>query len=204
MAKIIKCKTCGSDIASNAKSCPGCGAKNKKPFYTKVWFWVLVLFVIGAGSSGGSSSNKSSTVSSSNKSSTVSSSNKSSGGSSSDKSSTVSSSSTSGAVTSNSTEKENVVTVGEKAALDKSNDYLSIMCFSKEGLRDQLEYDGFTTEEIDYAISNQSVDWAEQALGKGKEYMNIMSFSKSGLKDQLLYDGFTDEQATHAVNKIFQ
>lgn len=57
MAKIIKCKTCGADMASNAKSCPGCGAKNKKPFYTKVWFWVLVLFVIGAA---GSSSNSSS------------------------------------------------------------------------------------------------------------------------------------------------
>lgn len=57
MAKIIKCKTCGADMASNAKSCPGCGAKNKKPFYAKVWFWVLVLFVIGAA---GSSSNSSS------------------------------------------------------------------------------------------------------------------------------------------------
>ena len=32
MSKMIKCKTCGADIASSAKSCPGCGAKNKKPF----------------------------------------------------------------------------------------------------------------------------------------------------------------------------
>lgn len=33
--KFIKCKACGADIASNAKSCPGCGTKNKKTFYTK-------------------------------------------------------------------------------------------------------------------------------------------------------------------------
>ncbi len=48
MAKIIKCKTCGADIASSAKSCPGCGARNKKPFYTKIWFWVLIVIIIGA------------------------------------------------------------------------------------------------------------------------------------------------------------
>lgn len=30
MAKMIKCKTCGSDIAKGAKVCPNCGAKQKK------------------------------------------------------------------------------------------------------------------------------------------------------------------------------
>ncbi|NOW20903.1 rubrerythrin [Clostridium saccharobutylicum] len=30
MSKMIKCKTCGADIASSAKTCPSCGAKNKK------------------------------------------------------------------------------------------------------------------------------------------------------------------------------
>ncbi len=30
MAKMIKCKTCGADVASNAKACPNCGAKVKK------------------------------------------------------------------------------------------------------------------------------------------------------------------------------
>ena len=57
MAKIIKCKTCGAEIASSAKSCPGCGAKNKKPFYTKIWFWVLIILIVGsAGASSDSSS----------------------------------------------------------------------------------------------------------------------------------------------------
>lgn len=47
--KMINCKSCGAKIAKNAKSCPKCGSKNKKPFYTKIWFWVLIVFIaIGA------------------------------------------------------------------------------------------------------------------------------------------------------------
>ncbi len=44
--KIIKCKSCGADIASSAKHCPSCGAKNKKPIYKRVWFWILVVVLL--------------------------------------------------------------------------------------------------------------------------------------------------------------
>lgn len=54
MSKLVKCKTCGAEIAKNAKVCPGCGAKNKKPFYKKWWFWVVVVIVCIALASGGS------------------------------------------------------------------------------------------------------------------------------------------------------
>lgn len=57
---MIKCKTCGADIAANAKTCPSCGAKNKKPFYTKWWFWVIVALVILGAVGGNSNSNNSS------------------------------------------------------------------------------------------------------------------------------------------------
>lgn len=54
MAKLIQCKSCGEQIAKSAKSCPHCGAKNKKPFYKRWWFWLIVLIVaIGALSSSG-------------------------------------------------------------------------------------------------------------------------------------------------------
>lgn len=46
MAKMIKCATCGADIASNAKSCPNCGAKNKKPVYRRPIFIILLVIVI--------------------------------------------------------------------------------------------------------------------------------------------------------------
>lgn len=69
MSKMIKCKTCGADIASSAKAFPGCGAKNKKPFYKKWWVWFIVVIVlIGAAGSGANSNNNSSTeAASSNK-----------------------------------------------------------------------------------------------------------------------------------------
>lgn len=52
------CKACGQEIAKSAKACPHCGAKNKKPVFSKWWFWAIIVFVfIGviAGSSGGES-----------------------------------------------------------------------------------------------------------------------------------------------------
>lgn len=54
MAKIKQCPTCSGEMASNAKCCPNCGAKNKKPFYTRWWFWgvLIVIFAIVAGSGG--------------------------------------------------------------------------------------------------------------------------------------------------------
>ena len=45
------CKGCNQQIAKNAKACPHCGGKNKKPIYKKWWFWVIVVVVIGSGGS---------------------------------------------------------------------------------------------------------------------------------------------------------
>lgn len=44
---MIKCHACGKEIASSAKTCPSCGAKQKKPIFKKWWFWVLVIIFIG-------------------------------------------------------------------------------------------------------------------------------------------------------------
>lgn len=48
MGKLMNCKTCNAEIAASAKSCPSCGAKNKKPFYTKWWVWVIAIVIIAA------------------------------------------------------------------------------------------------------------------------------------------------------------
>lgn len=45
-SKIILCKHCNEEIAKSAKTCPKCGGKNKKPFFKKVWFWLLILLCI--------------------------------------------------------------------------------------------------------------------------------------------------------------
>ena len=57
--KMTTCKACNKEIAKSAKTCPHCGAKNKKPIFTKWWFWLIVVVVIGvvAGAGSGSDSN---------------------------------------------------------------------------------------------------------------------------------------------------
>lgn len=44
--KIKQCKVCGKDIATSAKVCPCCGAKNKKPIYKRWWFILLVVLIV--------------------------------------------------------------------------------------------------------------------------------------------------------------
>ncbi len=39
------CKKCHGSIPVNSEICPICGA-NLKPIYKKVWFWILVIFVL--------------------------------------------------------------------------------------------------------------------------------------------------------------
>lgn len=45
-AKMINCSVCGNEMASTAKACPKCGAKNKKPVYKKVSFWIFIILLI--------------------------------------------------------------------------------------------------------------------------------------------------------------
>ncbi len=53
---MAKCKICGAEIAANAKVCPSCGGKQRKPVYKQIWFWVVLILVaigvIGSISSG--------------------------------------------------------------------------------------------------------------------------------------------------------
>ena len=46
MMQMKQCKTCGRPIAANAKTCPFCGGSNRPPVYEKVWFWLLIGFVL--------------------------------------------------------------------------------------------------------------------------------------------------------------
>lgn len=47
--KMTNCKVCGTEIAKNAKRCPHCGAKNKKPIYKRGWFIFLVVILAFSG-----------------------------------------------------------------------------------------------------------------------------------------------------------
>lgn len=92
------------------------------------------------------------------------------------------------------------VTMGEKNALEKAKEYLSIGAFSYEGLIHQLEFEKFSHSEAVYGAANCGADWNEEAYEKAKSYLSVLSFSRDGLIDQLEFDGFTNSQANYAAN----
>ncbi|XZN17889.1 Ltp family lipoprotein [Clostridium perfringens] len=186
MSKMKKCKVCSKEIASNAKTCPECGAKNKKAIYKRPWFIVLAIIII-IGAIGGSSYEDS----------------------------TVANNETISEVEQNQDKeisnnqggekdvlvKENEEKVEEKeekveevpkeykSALRKAKVYSDTMSMSKEGLYDQLtsEYgEKFSDEAAQYAMDNLEVDWNKNALKKAKTYSDTMSMSKAGVYDQLI------------------
>lgn len=94
------------------------------------------------------------------------------------------------------------VTMGQLNALQKALDYLAYTSFSASSLADQLEYEGFAQDEIDYAVEHCGANWKEQAAKKAQDYMDYSSFSRSGLIDQLLFEGFTQEQAEYGATAV--
>ena len=96
----------------------------------------------------------------------------------------------------------------EKNAYKKGLDYLDYSGFSRTGLIEQLEYEGYPSEACEKAVSvieeKGEVDWNEECLEKAKDYMDYSSFSKDGLIDQLKYEGFTDDQINAIIDEAYQ
>jgi len=82
----------------------------------------------------------------------------------------------------------------------KAADYLELMAFSRAGLIDQLQFEGFSESDATYGVDALKVDWNEQAAKKAAEYLGLMAFSRSGLIDQLVFEGFTRAEAEHGVS----
>lgn len=91
-------------------------------------------------------------------------------------------------------------TTGERNALNKAKSYLDFTAFSYAGLIEQLEYEGFSTEEATYGADHCGADWNEQAKKKSKSYLDFTAFSYTGLIEQLEFEGFTTEQATYGAD----
>lgn len=116
---------------------------------------------------------------------------------------TTTEASTAEATTAEKSTQEDTPTTGEINALNSAYDYLDYSAFSRSGLIEQLEYEGYTTEEATYAVDNCGADWNEQAVKSAQEYLDSGSFSKAGLIEQLEYEGFTKKQATYGVNQVY-
>ena len=102
--------------------------------------------------------------------------------------------------TSKTSEQETSLTTEQSSALEMADRYLEYTSFSHDGLVDQLEYEGFSTEDATYAADNCGADWNEQAAKKAQSYRDMQAFSHKGLVDQLKYEGFTAEQAEYGAS----
>jgi len=91
-------------------------------------------------------------------------------------------------------------TVSQQQAEQSAEDYLNYSAFSRAGLIDQLEYEGFSTADATYGVDAQNANWNAQAALMAQEYLDYSSFSRTGLIDQLIFEGFTRAQATYGVN----
>lgn len=93
-------------------------------------------------------------------------------------------------------------TLGEKNALQSAKSYLDYSAFSAKGLKEQLEFEGYSSDEAQYAVDHCGADWMEQAALSAKQYMDYSSFSKQALIEQLEFEGFTHEQAEHGAEAV--
>ena len=85
--------------------------------------------------------------------------------------------------------------------MKEAESYLDVMAFSYSGLKEQLEYEGYTSDQATYGADNCGADWNEQAVKCAKSYLDSMSFSRDELISQLEYEGFTRAQAEYGAAK---
>lgn len=97
---------------------------------------------------------------------------------------------------------ENDVPREHKNALRQAENYLNTMPFSESGLAEQLEFEEYPQDAIDYAMDNINPDWNDNALRQAQNYLDTMPFSDSDLYDQLIFEGYSDSQAQHAINNL--
>ena len=91
-------------------------------------------------------------------------------------------------------------TVSESNARKKAASYLEYSAFSRSGLIEQLEYEGFSNQDATYGADAVGANWNEQAAKSAASYLKSSAFSRSGLIKQLEYEGFTTAQAEYGVS----
>lgn len=95
------------------------------------------------------------------------------------------------------------VSPGVANATRSARSYLDYTGFSRTGLIEQLEYEGYTTDEATTAVDGMDVDYDAEAVESARSYLDYTSFSRSGLIDQLEYEGFTPAQAEYGVSQTY-
>jgi hypothetical protein len=90
---------------------------------------------------------------------------------------------------------------GQRNARVKAAQYLQFSAFSRSGLIEQLEFEGFSTADATYGTDAMRANWAVQAAKKAKQYLEFSAFSREGLIRQLEFEGFTTAEAVYGVTQ---
>lgn len=91
-------------------------------------------------------------------------------------------------------------TISQLNAKLSAENYLRNLPFSRKGLIEQLEFEGFSKEDATYAVDSIDADWKEQAARAAENYLDNMPFSRQSLIDQLVFEGYTEEEAEYGVS----
>ncbi|HEV2928301.1 MAG TPA: Ltp family lipoprotein [Propionibacteriaceae bacterium] len=94
------------------------------------------------------------------------------------------------------------LTVSQEQAVGSAQDYLDYSGFSRQGLIDQLKFEGFSEQDATFAVDYIDADWMKQAVRVAESYLDYSHFSRQGLIDQLEFEGFTTEQAEHGADEV--
>lgn len=91
-----------------------------------------------------------------------------------------------------------------KAALAQAQDFSELLYMSKQGIYDRLtSVDKFTPEAAQYAVDHLKADYNANALAEAKHYQKRMHMSKEGIYyDLTSEDKFTPNVAQHAVDNL--
>ena len=93
------------------------------------------------------------------------------------------------------------LTPGQRNAQATAYSYL-VCCggFSRQGLIDQVVFEGYSVSDATYGVDSLNVDWNAQAVKSALGYISCCGpWSHQGLIDQLLFEKFTLAQATYGV-----
>ena len=83
--------------------------------------------------------------------------------------------------------------------------YLDMLNFSRQGLIDQLVYDGYPEDAAVAAVDACGTDWQEQAFLFVESMLEYFpDTTKESMLSMLLSDGYTQEQAENAVKEIME
>lgn len=90
----------------------------------------------------------------------------------------------------------------ESYALDRAIEYLEIIPMSKDGIIDQLIYDGCEKDDAAFAANHCGADWNEQADRFVKEFYLEYGYNREELIDKLITNAkFTQKQAEYAADQ---